>query len=176
MPKFVLGHQQKVDRGQTREICQKQENYFKGKVVTFTVQSLLLCQCLVDLLTFLKLEYLKMGKFGLADAICDSFVKAILSRCGTFKSKETCLCERNGNTFTLNSYYTYPCSGFHFTVNEISQNKTKNCLRRLTAVETKGYVQTGAHALAPSLNRAKNAHILGIFFTVVFLHDHCCAH
>ena len=30
-----------VDRGQTRKICEKQENYFKGKVVTFTVQSLL---------------------------------------------------------------------------------------------------------------------------------------
>ena len=25
--------------------------------------------------------------------------------CGAFKSKETCLCDRNGNTFTLNSYY-----------------------------------------------------------------------
>ena len=31
-----------VDRGQTREICEKQENYFRGKVVTCTVQSLLL--------------------------------------------------------------------------------------------------------------------------------------
>ena len=43
------------DRSQTREICKKQENYFKGKVVTFTVQSLLLYQYLVDLLTFLEL-------------------------------------------------------------------------------------------------------------------------
>ena len=30
------------DRGQTREICEKQEKYFKGKVVTFPVQSLIL--------------------------------------------------------------------------------------------------------------------------------------
>ena len=31
-----------VDRGQTREICEKQEKYFKGKVATFTIQSLIL--------------------------------------------------------------------------------------------------------------------------------------
>ena len=41
-----------LDRGQTREICEKQEKYFKGKVVTLTVQSLILCQYPVDLLTF----------------------------------------------------------------------------------------------------------------------------
>ena len=63
------------------------------------------------------------------------FVKAILCGCGAFKSKEIRLCERNGNTFTLNSYYIYLCSCFHFIVNEISRNKTKNCPRRLTAVE-----------------------------------------
>ena len=44
-----------LDRGQTREICEKQENYFKGKVVTFTVQSLLLYQYPADLLTFFEL-------------------------------------------------------------------------------------------------------------------------
>ena len=44
-----------LDRGQTREICEKQENYFKGKVATFTVQSLLLYQYPADLLTFLEL-------------------------------------------------------------------------------------------------------------------------
>ena len=43
------------DRGQTREICEKQEKYFKGKVVTFTVHSLILYQYPVDLLTSLKL-------------------------------------------------------------------------------------------------------------------------
>ena len=43
-----------VDRGQKREFCEKQEDYFKGKVVTFTVQSLILCQYPVDLLTFLE--------------------------------------------------------------------------------------------------------------------------
>ena len=46
---------QKLDRGQTRDICEKQGKYFKGKVVTFTVQSLLLHQYPADLLTFLEL-------------------------------------------------------------------------------------------------------------------------
>ena len=44
-----------IDRGQTREICEKQEKYFKGKVVTFTVHSLILYQYPVDLLTFFEL-------------------------------------------------------------------------------------------------------------------------
>ena len=46
---------EEVDRGQTTEICEKQEKYLKGKVVTFTVKSLILCQYPVDLLTFLEL-------------------------------------------------------------------------------------------------------------------------
>ena len=66
-----------LDRGQTKEICEKQEKYFKGKVVTLTVQRLILNQYPVDLLTFLKLylkcsKCLEMGKFGLVDAICQS--------------------------------------------------------------------------------------------------------
>ena len=66
-----------LHRGQTREICEKQEKYFKGKVVTFTVQSLILYQYPVDLLTFLEVyqessKYLKMGKFVLVDAVCQS--------------------------------------------------------------------------------------------------------
>ena len=44
-----------IDRGQTKQICEKQEKYFKGKVLTFTVQSLILCQYPVDLLTVLEL-------------------------------------------------------------------------------------------------------------------------
>ena len=44
-----------LDRGQSREICEKQEKYFKGKVVTFTVHSLILNQYPVDLLTFFEL-------------------------------------------------------------------------------------------------------------------------
>ena len=44
-----------VDRGQTREICEKQEKYFRGKDVTFTVQTLILYQYPVDLLTVLEL-------------------------------------------------------------------------------------------------------------------------
>ena len=32
----------------------------------------------------------------------------------------------------------YPCSRFHIIVNEISQNETKNCPSRLTAVEVWG--------------------------------------
>ena len=43
------------DGGQTREIRKNQEKYFKGKVVTFTVQSLILNQYPVDLLTLLEL-------------------------------------------------------------------------------------------------------------------------
>ena len=44
-----------LDRGQTREICEKQEKYFKGKVVTLTVHSLMHYQYPVDLLTFFEL-------------------------------------------------------------------------------------------------------------------------
>ena len=63
--------------GQTREICEKQEKYVTGKVLTFIVQSLILYQYPVDLLTFLELYYksskhLKMGKFRLVDDICQS--------------------------------------------------------------------------------------------------------
>ena len=72
------------------------------------------------------------------------FVKAIFSECGAFKGKETRSCERNWNTFTLNSHYIYPCSCFHFTVNEMSRNKTKNCPRRLTAVEAWGLISVGS--------------------------------
>ena len=43
-----------VDCSQTREICEKQEKYLKGKVVTFTVQSLILNQYSVHLLTVLQ--------------------------------------------------------------------------------------------------------------------------
>ena len=43
-----------LDRGQTREICEKRENYCKGKVATFTVQSLTLHQYTVDFLTYLE--------------------------------------------------------------------------------------------------------------------------
>ena len=85
----------------------------------------------VDLLTYLDLylkssKCLKMGKFGL--------VSAILSGCGAFKSKKKKrLCERNENTCTLNSFIYILV---HVPiVNEISPNKTKNCPRRLTAVE-----------------------------------------
>ena len=66
-----------LHRGHTREICEKQEKYFKGKVVTFTVQSLILYQYPVDLLTFLEVyqessKYFKMGIFVLVDAVCRS--------------------------------------------------------------------------------------------------------
>ena len=44
-----------------------------------------------------------MGKFGLVDAIWHSNFH--LSGCGVFKGKETRVCQRNGNTFTLNNYY-----------------------------------------------------------------------
>ena len=44
-----------IDRGQTREIGEKQEKYFKGKAVTFAVQRLIFFKYPVDLLTFLNL-------------------------------------------------------------------------------------------------------------------------
>ena len=44
-----------LDRGQTRETCEKREKYFKGKVFISTVRSLILRQYPVDLLTFLEL-------------------------------------------------------------------------------------------------------------------------
>ena len=54
--KWRLNEETRVlNRGQTREICEKQEKYCKGKVSTFTVQSLILNQYPADLLTFLKL-------------------------------------------------------------------------------------------------------------------------
>ena len=56
-----------LDCSQTREICEKREECFKVDVVVFTVQSLILYQYPVDVLTFLELyfkssNYLKMGK------------------------------------------------------------------------------------------------------------------
>ena len=60
---------------------------------------------------------------------------AILSGWGVFKSQETRLCEANESTFTLNSYYIYPRWCSYLIVNENSWNKTKNCPRRLTAVD-----------------------------------------
>ena len=44
-----------LDQGQTREICEKQENYFKGKVFIFTIQSTILKQYAVNVLTHLEL-------------------------------------------------------------------------------------------------------------------------
>ena len=81
----------RFDRGQTREICEKQEKYFKGKVVTFTVQRLILYQYPVDLLTFLGLyqkssKYLKMGKFGF---VAPPLSKQLGADCGKCKSEET---------------------------------------------------------------------------------------
>ena len=46
-----------LDGGQTREICEKREKYSKGKVVTLTLQSLVLYQYPVDLLTCFDLYY-----------------------------------------------------------------------------------------------------------------------
>ena len=66
------------DRGQTREICEKQEKYFKGKIVIFAVQSLILSQYSFDyLLTYLELYF--------SDFLAP-FVKATLSGCGAFKT------------------------------------------------------------------------------------------
>ena len=50
---FVL--HRSLDRGQTREIFEKQEKYSTGKFVTCPVQSLIRYQYPVDLLTLLEL-------------------------------------------------------------------------------------------------------------------------
>ena len=61
----------------------KQEKYSIGKVVIFTVQSLILNQYPVNLLTFLEVylessKYLKVGKFVLVGAICQGNLKVKL--------------------------------------------------------------------------------------------------
>ena len=71
-----------LDRGQTREICEikkkkkKMKNTSrKGTVVIFTLQSFILFQHrfdLPDFWNFTSSKYLKMGKFGLVGAICQS--------------------------------------------------------------------------------------------------------
>ena len=48
--------------GQTREICEKQEKHFRGRAVIFTVQSLILNQYPVDLLTSVSELYLKSSE------------------------------------------------------------------------------------------------------------------
>ena len=75
--KFCALHQKLKKKTVEGSICEKQEKYFKAKVAIFTVQSLILNQYPVDLLTFLELylkssKYLKLGKFGLVGAICQS--------------------------------------------------------------------------------------------------------
>ena len=78
-----------LERRQTREICEKQEKYFKGKVYTFTAQTLTLYQYIADLLTFLEL-YLKSSKYlkmGTSDLLAP-FFKAILSGCVAYKVKK----------------------------------------------------------------------------------------
>ena len=117
----------------TRKILRRKGcHFYCSKFDTLTVS----CWLTNFFWTLLK-KVLSIWKWSISDLLTP-FVKAILSECGALKSKETRLCERNGNTFTLNSYCIYPCSCFHFTVNEISRNKTKNCPRRLTTVASRG--------------------------------------
>ena len=63
------------------------------------------------------------------------FVKVILFRCGIFNSKETRLFERNANILSHPLFYISSCSCFYCIVNKSYDEKRKNCLRRLTAVE-----------------------------------------
>ena len=58
MPSCFKKHPTRVDRGQTIELYEKQEKYFKLKFVIFRAQNLLFSQYSADLLTFLEL-YLK---------------------------------------------------------------------------------------------------------------------
>ncbi len=52
---FRTNNRISVDRGQTSEICKKQEKYFKDKVLIFTVQSSIYYRYPDDLLSFLEL-------------------------------------------------------------------------------------------------------------------------
>ena len=58
MPSCFKKHPTRVDRGQTIELYEKQEKYFKRKFVIFSAQNLIFSQYSADLLTFLEL-YLK---------------------------------------------------------------------------------------------------------------------
>ena len=93
--------------GQTKEICQKKKRkILQRKSCHFYCSKF---DTLPVFYWFTKKKYCfgtwkLWGNSGLL-APC---VKAILSGCGAFQSKETRLCERYENTFTLNSYYVYP--------------------------------------------------------------------
>ena len=79
-----------------------------------------------------------MGKFGL--------VSAIFSGCGPFeKKKETCLCGRTENKFTLDSYWStiiYIYIPAYFPLH-CERYKEKNYPRRLTAVELRSGLKSG---------------------------------
>ena len=53
--KYHLHSWVQCDGGQTREIYEKLENYFKGKVFIFAIQSMILKQYPVNLVTYLEL-------------------------------------------------------------------------------------------------------------------------
>ena len=84
-----------------------------------------------------------MGKFRLVDALFQ--LKAIIFvqvQSIIFKVKEHVYVRETGIHLHSAAIMIYPCSCFHFTVKEISRNKTKNCTRRLTAVEIKKLLQS----------------------------------
>ena len=92
----------------------------------------MLYQYPVDLLAFLELnlksaKYLTMGKFKLLLA---SFSKAILSGSKHLKgNKPVYIREMIRNLHSTATIYNYPCSCFHFIVNEISRNKALGFIR-----------------------------------------------
>ena len=85
---------------------------FKGKVVIFTVQSLILHRP-VDLATSVELyfkssKYLEMGKFGLVEAMHLS--KQFFPDAEHLKVKKPFYVrEMRMHLNTLNSFYVYPC-------------------------------------------------------------------
>ena len=82
-----MDHCTKVNRGQTREICEKQEKNLKGKVATFTVKCLILYQYPVDLLTFLELYLKNVLKWANWDLLTP-FDKAICAVAENLKLKK----------------------------------------------------------------------------------------
>ena len=99
----------------------------EGKVVIFTAQILTLYQYPVDLLTELKLKsswrHLSRQFFPGAEHLKVKKV-VYLREMGIYIHSTAVL-------------YIYPCSCFYFIMNDISGNKTKNCLRRFIAVDVR---------------------------------------
>ena len=85
--------------GRKLEVKGVQDSRDKITVLYFACNFLLLYKLFWNF-TKRSSKYLKMGR----SVLVDSFVKVVLSPCGTFKIKETRLCGRDESKITLNNY------------------------------------------------------------------------